>query len=226
MRSDRPLGILMLDTRFPRPVGDGGNPASYPFPVVVRRVSGASVERAVRGDAMALLEPFVREGRALVEEGCATIVTTCGFLVPMQDALSAALSVPVGTSALIECARVQATLPPGQRVGILTIAASALTGAHLAAARVPEGTPVGSLEGSSFARSILGDETSLDVDAARTEHVAAARALVDLHPQIGAIVLECANMPPYADAIADATGYEVHSVLTMAARLRAEAMAG
>ena len=223
---DAPLGILMLDTRFPRPVGDGGNPLSYPFPAIVRRVGGASVERAVRGEPTGLLDAFVRGGEALVAKGCAAIVTTCGFLVPLQDALEEALPVPVGTSALLECARVEASLPPGQRVGVLSIAASALTPAHYRAAELAEDTPVGTLEGGAFARAILGDRTDLDMDAARREHVAVARDLVGHHPEIGAIVLECANMPPHAEAISQATGRPVHSILTLAARLREEALAG
>lgn len=214
-----PLGILMLDTNFPRIVGDGGNPASYPYPTIVRRVAGADVDRAVRGDPRSLLDLFVSEGRGLVEDGCCAIITTCGFLAPLQDVLSAALPVPIATSALLECARVQRRLSEG-RVAVLTIAASALTRDHLDAARVPDETPIGTLEGGTFARSILGNAPTLDVEAARAEHVAAARMLVAEHPATRAIVLECANMPPYADDIAAATGLPVHSVLTMAHRLR------
>ena len=223
---DAPLGILMLDTRFPRPVGDGGNPLSYPFPAVVRRVEGASVARAVRGDPVVLLDAFIRGGEALVAQGCAAIVTTCGFLVPLQEALSRALPVPIGTSALTECVRVEVGLPPGQRVGVLSIAASALTPAHYRAARLAPDTPVGSLEGGAFARAILGNGTGLDMEAARREHVAGARDLVARHPEVGAIVLECANMPPHAEAISQATGRPVHSILTLAARLREEALVG
>jgi hypothetical protein len=36
-----PLGILMLETRFPRPLGDIGNPASFAHPVRYTIVRGA-----------------------------------------------------------------------------------------------------------------------------------------------------------------------------------------
>ena len=216
--SNAPLGILMLDTHFPRIRGDGGNAESYPFPVLIQRVRGASVERAVRSDPMALLAPFIRGGEALVSEGCCAITTTCGFLAPLQEALSSALRVPVATSALLECER--AAHLTGGPIGVLTIAASALTPTHLRAARVPENTPIATVEGGSFARSILRDGDALDVKAARDEHVTAAAELVRKHPTIRAIVLECANMPPYADAIAAETERPVFTVLTMAAHLR------
>ena len=42
-----PLGILMLEARFPRIPGDMGNAATWPFPVLYRVVKGASPERVV-----------------------------------------------------------------------------------------------------------------------------------------------------------------------------------
>ena len=42
------VGILMLDTKFPRIAGDMGNAMTFPFPVRYHRVTGASPERVVR----------------------------------------------------------------------------------------------------------------------------------------------------------------------------------
>ena len=36
------IGILMLDTKFPRIPGDIGNALTFPFPVRYRKVSGAT----------------------------------------------------------------------------------------------------------------------------------------------------------------------------------------
>ena len=55
----------------------------------------------------------------------------------------------------------------------------------------------------------------LDQAAACTEVVEAALRLVRRHPQLDAIVLECTNMPPYADAVAQATGLPVHHLMTL-----------
>ncbi len=40
--------------------------------------------------------------------------------------------------------------------------------------------------------------------------------MVDEHPEIGPIVLECTNMPPYARAVADVTGRPVYDITTLA----------
>src|SRR5574337_872851 len=42
------LGLLRLQTRFPRLPGDAGEPASWPMPVRLAVVAGASPQRVVR----------------------------------------------------------------------------------------------------------------------------------------------------------------------------------
>lgn len=208
------LGILMLDSRFPRIVGDVGNPASWRFPVRYRTVPGATPEAVVRGDAETFVQQFIAAGRDLVAEGCTGIATTCGFLAPLRLRLARELGVPVAASALEQARQIEAMLPAGRQVGILTISADSLSAVHLNAAEVPEGAPVQGIEGSRFADTILGNRTELDVARAEQEMVRAARRLVEAHPQIGAILLECTNMPPYAATVARATGLPVFSILT------------
>jgi hypothetical protein len=48
---------------------------------------------------------------------------------------------------------------------------------------------------------VLGDEERLDVAAAERDVLAAGDALVARHAGIGAVVLECTNMAPYARAL-------------------------
>jgi hypothetical protein len=62
---------------------------------------------------------------------------------------------------------------------------------------------------------LLGDELELDVEAARAEHVRVAQRLVAGHPDLGAIVLECTNMPPYMADVQRATGLPVFDVTTL-----------
>ena len=206
------VGILMLEARFPRIPGDMGNAETWPFPVLYRVVRGASPERVVRRRAEGLLDAFVEAGRGLVADGADGITTNCGFLSLFQAELAVALGVPVATSSLMQAPLIEATLPPGRRAGILTISAETLTAAHLAAAGVAEGTPVaGTDPEGEFARVILGNEPRMDLEAARRDVVEGARALVAGHAQVGAILLECTNMAPYAPDVAAATGLPVHS---------------
>ncbi len=216
------VGILMLESRFPRPPGDMGNPATWDFPVLWRVVPAASPKRVVRQRAEGLVERFIAAAHTLVRDGADGITTSCGFLALHQQRLAAAVPVPVLTSALCQVAAVDRLLPPGRRAGVLTISADSLSAAHLAAAGVPPGTPVGAPDpGGAFARAILGDLPEMDPQAARQENIAAARALARAHPELGAIVLECTNMSPFAADIAAATGLPCHAMPALVARFRA-----
>ena len=212
-----PLGILMLEARFPRIPGDMGNGSTWPFPVLFRVVRGASPERVVLNGATGLLQDFVAAATDLVDLGAEAITTNCGFLCLFQRELAAAAGVPVATSALMQVPSVQALLPPGKRVGIVTISGSTLTPAHLAAAGVPMDTPIAGTEhGREFFRVLISAEKDdLDVALAREDVVNAGKDLVARHPEVGAIVLECTNMPPYAAALRAEVGLPVYDIYSM-----------
>jgi Asp/Glu/hydantoin racemase len=212
-----PLGILMLEARFPRIPGDMGNGTTWPFPVLFRVVRGADPERVVLQGARGLLPDFIAAARDLVDLGAEAITTNCGFLSLFQRELAEAVNVPVATSSLMQVPWVQATLPPGQRVGVITVSRGSLTDAHLDAAGVPRDVPVVGTEGGRefFRVLIKAEKTDMDVALAEADIVAAGRDLVARHPEVGAIVLECTNMPPYAAALREAVGLPVYDIYTM-----------
>jgi len=212
-----PLGILMLEARFPRIAGDMGNGTTWPFPVLFRVVRGASPERVVLQGARGLLPDFVAAAKDLVDLGAEAITTNCGFLSIFQKEIAKAVGVPVATSALMQVPWVQATLPPGKRVGVVTVSAASLTPAHLEGAGVPADTPViGTENGQEFFRVLIkGEKQDLDVALAEADVVGAGRELVKRHPEIGALVLECTNMPPYAAALQEAVGLPIHDIYSM-----------
>ena len=210
------VGILMLEARFPRIPGDMGNATTWDFPVHYKVVRGASPDLVVRRGGEGTLDAFINAARELVADGVDGITTNCGFLALFQQQIAAAVPVPVVTSSLMQVEMVNKILPTGKRAGILTINASSLTPAHLEAASVPDGTPIGTTEGGrEFTRAILDNELELDVDLARQDNVEAALAMQAANPDLGAIVLECTNMEPYAADISAATGLPIFSIQTL-----------
>ena len=212
-----PLGILMLQARFPRIPGDMGNGLTWPFPVLYKVVSGASPEKVVLQGARGLLPDFIAGARELVHLGAEAITTNCGFLSLFQAELAAAVQVPVATSSLMQVPWVQATLPPGRRVGVVTVSAASLTPEHLRAAGVAADTPVVGTEGGRefFRVLIKAEKDDMDIALAQQDVVQAGQALVARHPDVGAIVLECTNMPPYAAALQAAVGLPVYDIYSM-----------
>ncbi len=207
------LGLLMLQTRFPRPPGDIGHPRTFAFEVRRRVVLGATPERVVRGSDAAVLQPFIDAARVLVAEGCAAITTSCGFLALWQRELQAALPVPVWSSALLQLAAQQAL---GRRCGVITIEADSLGAAHLLAVGADPATPVeGITTGSALQRTLLLDLPTLDPADAQQQVLAAAQRLRARHPDIDTLVLECTNLPPYAAALRTATALPVLDIVTL-----------
>ena len=214
-----PLGILMLEARFPRIPGDMGNATTWPFPVLYRVVKGASPERVVLNQAAGLLDDFLAAAADLVGQGAEAITTNCGFLSLFQREIAAHVGVPVATSSLIQVPWVQATLPPGKRVGVITVSGGSLTPRHFEGAGVPLDTPfVGTENGKEFFRVLIrGEKQDMDVAQAAQDILEAGQSLLARHADIGAIVLECTNMPPYAHMLREELGvpiYDIYSLIT------------
>jgi hypothetical protein len=203
----------MLETHFPRPLGDIGHPDTFHFAVRRRVVQGATAERVVRGSDPALLQPFIDAATELVDDGCAAIATSCGFLARWQRELQAALPVPLWSSALLQLGEQQAL---GRRCGVITIEAASLGAAHLESVGADPETPVeGITPGSALHRTLLQDLPTLDQADAQAQVLAAAQRLRSREPRIDTLVLECTNLPPYTPALRAATELQVLDVVSM-----------
>jgi hypothetical protein len=205
----------MLETRFPRIPGDMGNAETWPFPVLYKVVPGASPRRVVRDKAAGLLGAFLDAADELVRLGADGITTTCGFLSLYQREIAAHVGVPVATSSLMQIPFIERVLPPGKRVGVLTVSAANLGKEHLLAADADPTSPVvGTDDGTEFSRVMINDEERLDVAAAERDILSAGEALVANHSGIGAVLLECTNMAPYARALSERLRLPVFSIYT------------
>jgi Asp/Glu/hydantoin racemase len=211
------IGILILETRFPRIPGDMGNAMTWDFPVLYRVVKAATPDRVVRKGAKGLLEPFIREARELERAGVRAITTNCGFLALFQDKIAASVRVPVFTSSLMQVPLVSRMLGPTQKVGIITIDSRSLTRRHLEAVGADHVPHViqGAEKEREFSRVILGNELEMDVEEAREDLIRIACDMKKNHPDVGAIVLECTNMPPFAAAIQRTVKLPVFDIYTL-----------
>jgi hypothetical protein len=214
------IGIIMLDTDIPRPLGDLGNARTLGFPVHYAPTTGAPVRHVVDDAASGLLDNFLATGRWLVDLGARAITTCCGFLAIFQRELASALPVPVATSSLLQIPLVLRLLQPHQQVAVLTIDRAALTAAHFDGVGVPsalrERVQVIGLEHTEHVYPVIMKEDGpLEVERARAEVVSTCEQAVADTPEIAAFVLECTNLPPYAQAIREATGRPVWDAVTL-----------
>lgn len=196
-RDQTVLGVLMLDTKFPRPIGDIGNSDSFDHPVIYRRLPGAVVSRIVTDQPLPddLVELFINHARALEDAGATVISTSCGFLFPLQHRLQAAVGVPVVPSALCMLPALREQMGADAPIGILTFDAERLSPHH-----IPDDGPVvieGLATSDHLYRVIADDLAELDQTQACTNVLDAMHRLKSHEPHLSAVVLECTNFPPY-----------------------------
>ena len=95
------IGILMLDSTFPRIQGDIGNAFTWNFPVLYKKVVGGTPKKVVLELTKEDVAPFIEAAKDLEKEGVRAITTSCGFLALFQKEMAAAVNIPVLTSALL-----------------------------------------------------------------------------------------------------------------------------
>ncbi|EWG54998.1 hypothetical protein FVEG_13070 [Fusarium verticillioides 7600] len=216
--SDPPLGFLAVEVDIYRPPGDPFNQSTWPFPLIREKVIGTSEAQIVTNGNYedAFIDRFVQAAIRLAERGAVGIITSCGFLAAAQTRLAALSPIPVATSALVQVPSLLAISPINRPIGVLTYDSARLGSAHLLELGIdPSRVRVWGLSDDSHLRDICARGANYDADRLERELVAEAKSLVLQHPDVAAVVLECTNMPPYADRIHDAIQIPVYDVYTM-----------
>lgn len=202
------IGILLLDTRFPRIPGDIGNATTFDFPVRYRVVKGATPQRLVLEGDESSIGDFVAAAKELEAEGVRAITTSCGYLTTYQRAIAGAVKVPVFCSSLLLVPVVARMLAPGKRIGVLTIDSRRLHPETVRAAGITD-EPIavmGSEEVPAFYDTYPRGAMEIDPGKVEGAVVEMVRKLLDRNPDVGAIVCEAINYAPYAAAVQEATG--------------------
>ena len=212
------VGILLLDSPVPFIPGDVANATSYPFPVRFKKVKGFSVEKALAKDP-GIYPVLLDAARDLEANGVRAITGDCGFMALHQRKLKRDLSVPVCLSSLFQIPFIRQTLPGNKGIGIITASAKSLTPAFLEEIGIPAGPASGLMVSGldtcpEFSSAALEEKGTLDAGLIREEVVQTAADLIR-EGDIGAILLECSLLPPYAAAVHDATGLPVYDYMTM-----------
>lgn len=211
------IGILMLETIFPRIPGELGNATSFRYPVRYQIVKGASPNKVVREKDPSLLEPFIKGAQELEKFGVKAITTNCGFLAQFQPEMANAVNIPFFSSSLMQIPMIYRMLKKDQKVGVLTVNGASLT-PDLFKKIGGESIPIvvkGLEKEEEFTHVLLDNAFMMNVDKSRAENVKVAKELIKENPDVGAIVLECTNMPPYAKAIQEAVQLPVFDIFTL-----------
>ena len=212
------IGILKLDNDFtPFIPGDVSNASTFNFPVTYEVVKGLTIERATSKDPTAL-EALIIAGKKLENSGVKAISSSCGYLGFFQCDLARVLRIPVFLSSLLQLPLISAMVGPNRKVGIICAREATFDKSLLEAVGVNPMLPIvvkGLDNFDNFCRSLINMAGYLDPERIEEEIVTLSKKMVEEAPSIGAILLECADLPPYSKAVQQAINLPVFDFVTM-----------
>ena len=207
-----PEGLMQLETM----PGNSTNPASYPFPVKLVEVPGANVETVITNPSPKVLENMISiTHRLAAEDGVCAVTTSCGFNAVFQTALAEAVDIPVFTSALLQVPFVQNLIGKNRTVAVITANKRSLSPAHMHACGITDDMNVivlGLEDAKEWSKIFEQPNVKFDMEAVSEEIMGIARRAVAEHSDIGAIVLECTDLPPYAARMREELGLPVFDI--------------
>ena len=210
------IGILLLDSPVPFIPGDTANATSYDFPVRFKKVEGFTVAKALNKDP-AIYPALLDAAKDLAANGVRAVTGDCGFMSLHQQRLKQDLGLPVFLSSLLQIPFIRQVLPGSSKIGIITANAQQLTLEFLREIGIPPGDDleIRGLETClEFSSAVLEEKGTLDSDLIQSEVTATAQQAAR-DENLGAILLECSVLPPYAAAVHQATGLPVFDYITM-----------
>lgn len=212
------VGVMLLDVHYPLVPGNVVNADTYGFPVRHMWVPGANQARMHSGDD-SLLPDLIATAKQLELEGCRAICGACGYFGHFQKRVADAIDIPVYLSSIVQIPWIRVALKSDQKIGILCADGHNFTPELAAQCGVTEEdyarcvvAPAGELPEFS---ALMERRGHFDNGIIRQELVTLAKDLVAKNPDIGAILLECSDMPPYAWAIQAELNLPVYDFITL-----------
>lgn len=215
------VGVIMLNTRFPRPVGDIGNPASFAHPVEFEMVSSATINSVVTNSPISpdVVQGFKIAARSLVEKGCTVITTSCGFACSIHDELQSSIDVPLVSSSLNQVPALVKEFGWHVTLPVITFDSRILSKRHFGRFWSSNVVIQGIEDGKELHNVLKKDLQQLDLRQAEHDVLASVERVLSLHPSSKAVLLECTNLPPYRSAIERRFGLPVYDIFTAINRL-------
>ena len=216
--SGHTVGILVQDVHYPLLPGNVVNGYTYDFPMRFQVVPGANQARMHVGD-QTLIPDLVTTAKLLEKEGCRVISAACGYFGHFQKSVADQVDIPVYLSSIIQIPWISVALKSSQKIGILCADQKNLTQEVFVACGVPDEIYercciVGAGDMPEFS-ALLERRGHFDNKILRQELIDLTKNLLKNEPNIGAILLECSDMPPYAAAIQREVALPVYDYITM-----------
>ena len=226
------VGILQLPSNIPMMPGDVGNPTTFDFPVLYAWLEEVDPFWVLADKPHpVVMKKVIAACKRLTLQGVSSIIGNCGFFANYQPEVAASLDpgVQFFPSSLNQVPMLLNSVGSTKKVGILTASkkllmpSPALKNVGVTAEDMKRIVVYGNENGEQM-KKITGETGRFNPKALEKELVALATKMMKEHPDVGAVVLECTEFPPYAHAIQKAIRRSVWDFVTMANFMHAGAM--
>ena len=217
------VGILMLDMKAPLPPGNVGNAKSYNFPVRYKVLTGIPSDwwNDEEGPSDRRCGVFIEKAKELEAEGCKAITSGCGFFAIYQERVANAVNIPVFLSPLLMVPMVSRMIGKSGKVAIITANGERLSqGNYLPVVGIEKSINyvIGGMEACEEFTKVHVTQTKDTINPSVIQDyiVDLSLKMVKEDPDIRAFIFECSDLPPYAKAVARASGKPVFDFITLA----------
>jgi hypothetical protein len=206
------LGIIILDDVYPGFPGDVRNASAYRFPIQYEIAEGVDIPALVcEEDKSPCLAPIQRAAERLERIGCRAIAAECGYFAYFQQEIADLVDVPVFMSSLLQVPWAQQLIGSNRVVGLFASSRADITPRHLQAVGIQPCTNyvLGGIEdygeviefNNLWTHAVRPDYPEAYYDKAEREFLDVAIAFFRDHDNMGAMILECTGMQPFARAL-------------------------
>jgi len=200
------IGIVMLNTQFPRLLGDVGNAKTFQGEVIYETVDIATVSSIVVNEKPddKIIDAFVESAKRLINRGAKVVGTSCGFMASAQHEIGNQLSMPFISSSLILLPLIKTLYGEQTHIGILSFDKTKLAPCHFPeAAQFDSSTiSVTGLEPSGYWYQCISEGTTeINIDRAKEDVLHTAKSCLAQNPRIAVLLLECTNLSPWKEEI-------------------------
>jgi len=226
------VGILQLPANIPMLPGDVGNPTTFDFPVLYELIEEIDPFWVLADKPHpVVMKKVIAACKRLTMQGVTTIIGNCGFFANYQPEVAESLDVGVTyfNGSLMQLPMILTSVGANKKVGVLTASkkllmpSPALKYSGVSDEDMKRIVVYGNEDGKEMLK-VTGETGRFNPKKLEKELVDLAKKMVKENPDVGAIVLECTEFPPYAHAIQDAVRLNIWDFVTMTKFMHAGAM--
>jgi len=197
--------------------GNIAHPDTFSFPIKYARVKGTHYKNIVESPSTEALNEMIKASKQMQAEGIRAVISNCGFNAIFQKELANSVFIPVISSSLVQIPLVHSFLKDDSKIGVITAAKDYLTEKHFLNVGVDKSIPIivtGLEDSDEFAKIRLNSNAVFDVKKFMDELLSIASKLVSGN-NIGAIVLECTDLPPFSPFLREKFELPVFDIVTL-----------